>query len=72
MMKDMIISEKGRKKEGELVGENVDKITLADVVETSNPVDFNGKYMQIISNIDIDVVQDLRLISIKKYQRCTS
>lgn len=37
----------------------------------SNLIDLDSKYIQAISNTDIDVTRDLRLTSMKKYQRHT-
>lgn len=63
----MIISKKYRKKEGKLVGENKDKIVLVKVEKMSNPIYFNGKYMWVINNININVTKDLGLTNIEKY-----
>lgn len=58
--------------EGEFIGENVDKIMLAEVMRISSPINFNGRYMQTISNIDINTTKNLELTDMKKYWRCTS
>ena len=68
-MKDVIISKKALKKEGQLVVRNVDKIALAEVGRTSSPIDLDGKYMWAISNVDIDAARDLGLTGIKKHWR---
>ena len=44
-MKDVIISKKTLKKEGQLVVRNVDKIAQAEVGRTSSLMDLDGKYM---------------------------
>lgn len=48
---------------------NINKIALADITKTSSPIDLNGKYMWVISNVHIDATRNLGLISIKKYKR---
>lgn len=67
MMKSVIISEKNRKKEENSIKKNADKITLVKVIKTSSLVDLNDRYMQAISNIDINVAKNLGLTNIKKY-----
>ena len=70
-MKDLIaVAEKDRENRKSLVMENVDKITMAEVVKVSNAIDLGNKYSWIISNGDIDVAGDLKLTDIKKYWRC--
>ena len=68
-MKDVIISKKALEKEGQLVVRNADKIVLAEVGKTSSPMDLDGKYMWVISNVDIDAARDLGLTGIKKHWR---
>ena len=46
---------------------NEGKIAQAEVARKSSPIDFDGKYMWIISNVDIDVARNLGLIDIKKH-----
>lgn len=67
VIKDIIISEKSKKKKKKSVEENVDKIAMVMVTKILSSVDFNGRYMWTISNIDIDTTKDLGLIDIKKY-----
>lgn len=64
-MKDMIISEKVREKEGQLIVGNA--IKLVEIVKMSYPIDLGGKYMWTISNTNINVIKDLRLTNMKKY-----
>ena len=66
-MKDVIISKKALEKERQLVVKNADKIALAKVGKTLSPMDFDGKYMWAISNVDIDATRDLGLTGIKKH-----
>ena len=71
-MKDVIISKKTQKKERQLVVRNTDKIAQIEVAKTSSLIDFDGKYMWAISNVDIDATRNLGLTDIKKYQRLAS
>lgn len=64
-MKDIIISEKTGEKKELLVVENA--IKLAKVAKILCLTNFNSKYMQVISNIDMDITRNLRLTSVKKY-----
>ena len=68
-MKDVVISKKAREKEGQLVVRNADKIAQAEVARTSSPMDLDGKYMWVMSNVDIDAARDLELTGIKKHWR---
>lgn len=72
VMKDLIILEKNREKKRESVRRNVDKIALTKITKTSSPINLNSRYIQAISNLDIDIAKNLRLIVIKKYQRYIS
>lgn len=66
-MKDIItVAEKDRENQ-ELLVEKVDKVAMVEVARMSIAINIGGKYRQVISNIDMDVAEDLRLISIKKY-----
>ena len=66
-IKDVIISKKALKKEGQLVVRNADKIALVEVRKTSSPMDLDDKYIWAISNVDIDAAKDLGLTGIKKH-----
>lgn len=69
-IKDVIvIAEKGRENKELLAIENIDKIAIAEVAKVSNAIDLTSKHNQAISNANIDVAKDLKLISIKQYQR---
>ena len=46
---------------------NADKIAHAEVAKKSSPIDFDGKYMGTISNVNIDTARNLKLTGIKKY-----
>lgn len=62
----MIISKKARKKEDLL--KNIANInSLAAIAWTTNFVNVNGRYIEVMSNIDQDIAKKLRLTSIKKY-----
>lgn len=50
-MKDMIILEKDREKNKELIRKNANKITLMEVTRISCPVYLNGRYIEVISKI---------------------
>lgn len=67
-MQDINIFEKIREKEEQLIVENV--IKQAKVVKMSNSINLDSKYIQAISNANIDITKNLRLISVKKYQKC--
>lgn len=62
----MIISKKVLEKEQQLIVKNANEIALAEFGKILNPIDLNSKYMQAISNIDINVDKDSGLIGIKK------
>ena len=65
-IKDVIIEEKARKKEG--LSEGIVNTTMpAEVARASSPVDLTRKYMWVISNANIDAAKKLGLTSIKKY-----
>ena len=66
-MKDVIISKKVFEKKGQLVMKNINKIVLVEFKRTLSLMNFDGKYMWAISNIDIDAIRDLGLIGIKKH-----
>lgn len=66
-MKNIIISKKAQKKKRRLVMGNTDKITLTKITKTLSLIDFDSKYIWIISNVDNDVARDLKLTDIKKY-----
>ena len=70
-MKDVVISKKAQEKERQLELRNADKIAQAKVARSSSPMDLDGKYMWVMSNVNIDAARDLGLIGIKKYQRLT-
>ena len=67
VMKDMIISKKVLEKEGQLIIRKADKIVLAEIRITLSLIDINGKYIWVISNVDIDAAKDLGLTDIKKH-----
>ena len=68
IMKDVIIEEKTREKEG-LSDDIADITATAEVAQALSPVDLTGKYMWAMSNANIDAVKELGLTGIKKYQR---
>lgn len=51
----------------ELVDENIDKIVMVDIIRTSSLINLNSRYIQAISNININAAKNLGLINIKKY-----
>ena len=50
----MIISKSTLEKEGQLIIRDTNKTALVEVGRTLSPIDLNGKYMWVISNVDID------------------
>lgn len=56
VMKNIIISKKAKKKEKQLIIENV--IELVKVAKMSNLINFNGKYMQAINSANINITRD--------------
>ena len=67
-MKDVIIEEKAREKEG--LSEGIaDTTAPAEVARASSPVDLAGKYMWAMSIADMDAAKELGLTGIKKYWR---
>lgn len=62
-----MILKKSRKNKGKSLEENVDKIVLRKFIKTSSLIDFYGKYIWAISNINIDTTKDIMLIDIKNY-----
>ena len=71
-MKDMTILKRALEKKRQLVVRNADEIVLAEIRKKLSPIDLDGKYIWVISNIDIDTARDLRLIDITKYWRLAS
>ena len=53
-MKRVIISKKTWKKKGQLIVKNANKIVHAKVAKTLGPINLDGKYIRVISNINID------------------
>ncbi len=69
-MKDVIISEKAR--EEEILQESIaDTTVLAEVARVSSLVDLAWRYNWAMSDADLDAANELGLIGIKKYWRCT-
>lgn len=64
-IKNVIILEKARKKEGQLIERN--GIKQAEVVKMSSSIDLDSKYIWTRSNTDIDAIRDLGITGIKKY-----
>lgn len=69
-IKYVIILEKTRQKEEQLLIENV--IKRAEVAKMLSLIDLDSKYMWAISNVDIDTTRNLGLTGVKKYWRRTS
>ena len=69
-MKDVISEEKAREKKSLLEG-IADTIALAEMAQTSSPVDLVEKYIWPMSNANLDATKELRLTGIKKYWRWT-
>ncbi len=66
-MKDMIlVAERG---EELLAMENVDKIAIAEVTKVLSTINRKSKYSWVISNTDMDTIEDLGWMSIKKYKK---
>lgn len=71
-MTDVIImTESGEKNKKLLAIEYVNKIAIVEVAKVSSSIDLRNKHNQVISNTNMDVAKDLKLIGIKKYQKCT-
>lgn len=66
VMKDMIIKEKVREKE-KLSKDITDTTAPSEVAQKSSPVNLAIKYMQAMSNANLDATKELELTSIKKY-----
>lgn len=70
-MKDVIAAiERNKENNEQLKMKNVCKTVIAKFAQVSNIIDLNSKYNWLISNTNMDTVEDLRLTDIKKYQRC--
>ena len=65
-IKDVIIKEKGRKKEG-LSEDIADTTAPAEVARAASPVDLAGKYILAMSNANMNAAKELGLTGIKKY-----
>lgn len=63
----IIVTERGRDNLGLLIIENIDKTAIAKVAKVLSAIDLDSKYSSVISNSNIDVVEDLKLINIEKY-----
>ena len=68
----IVVVEKNRENKKLLVIENVDKTVIPKVAKVLSVINLENKRSWVISNIDIDIAGDLKLICIKKYWRCTS
>lgn len=66
------IAKRGEANKELLTIENTNKITIVENAKMSNIIDFNSKYYQAISNMNIDAARNLGLIDIKKYQKYAS
>ena len=66
-MKNVIeAAEKGREIQ-EPLAEKINKAAMVEVAKVASAIDIGNKYRWAISNDDIDIARDLRLISVKKY-----
>lgn len=63
------VAKKDRKIQKRLV-EKVDKAAMAKVVKITSNIDISNKYKWAITNDDLNITRDLKLIGVKKYQRC--
>lgn len=71
-MKDMIIS-KEVKDEEKMLSENImDTTALAEVAQVLSFNDLARRYQQVINNADLNIVKELELTGIKKYERRAS
>ena len=50
--------------------ENADKIAMAEVVKVLSTIDLRSKHSWAISNVNMDITEDLGLTGIKKYWKC--
>lgn len=67
-MKDMIIlAQKSRNNERQLIIENINKIAIVEVAKVLSIINLNNKYNWVITNSDIDATRDPKLTGIKKY-----
>lgn len=72
-MKDVIAVTKKRKKYKELLDIETTYITgMAEVAKVLTVIDLYSQYSWAISNADINIVGDLKLTEIEKYQRFIS
>lgn len=69
MIDVIAVVEKSEKNKKVLVIKNVVKIKMAKVAKVLSVIDLESKYSQVISNIDIDTIENLELIGIQKYQK---
>lgn len=46
--------------------QNIDKTTIIKIAKVLSAINLNDKYIQVISNNNIDAVKDFELINIKK------
>lgn len=66
----VVVVERVRKIKKQPAIENIlNKIIMAEVTKISNVIDLGSKYSWAISIVDINIVRNLRLTSIKKYWR---
>lgn len=63
----IIVAKKYRENERLLTIKNITKIVMSEVAKVLSANDLGSKYNWVISNIDIDIVRDLRLLGIIKY-----
>ena len=67
MKKVIAMAEKDRENKELLTIKNVDKTAMAKFAKVLSAIDLRSKHSWAISNADIDVAGNLRLIGIKKY-----
>lgn len=71
-MKFIIITAEKDKENQELLAKKMDKTTMVEVIKILAAIDIGKKFRQTIINTNIDAIEDLELISIKKYQKYTT
>lgn len=65
----IVVTEKSRENKKLLAIENIDKTIMVEVTKVLSAINLRSKHNWAISNVDIDVARDLRLIYIQKYWR---
>lgn len=64
-----VVAKKNKENKKLLALKNADKTAIVEVAKVLNSIDLSNEHSWVISNADINIARDLKLIDIKKYWR---